>query len=193
LRAVLPQAGPQLAPALALFLNVLRMPQMRDWPGERVLEALRREGRGEVAEAVAADVRWASEQSAQPNSAGWRFYAIPFLDDGQLARLQLAVRRDSEEPDDATEPDRGRRTRFVVDVKPSRLGPVQLDGLLGAERLDMVLRIRRPLNARIIAEIKEIFSRSVENTGLRGAISVQTGGADWTTLAPRRTRVGVTA
>ena len=194
LQAMMPKPGAQLAPALALFLNLLRGPRATDWPGDRLLDALRVEGRGDVADAITGDVKWAADQAAQPNSAGWRYYAIPLLDGGEIARLQLAVRNDPDDSDSAPDSEKqGGSTRFVVDVTPSRLGPVQLDGLLAAKRLDMVVRFRRPLSIQTIAQIKEIFSLSLENAGLKGAISVQTASGGWTLIAPQRTHVGVVA
>ena len=65
------------------------------------------------------------------------------------------------------------QTRFVVEVEMSRLGDLQLDGLVRGKRLDLILRSRAPLPDFMRRDITQIFHEANEITGNRGKIGFQ--------------------
>jgi hypothetical protein len=61
----------------------------------------------------------------------------------------------------------------VVEVEMSRLGDLQLDGLVREKRLDLILRSRAPLPDFMRRDITQIFHETNEITGNRGNIGFQ--------------------
>jgi hypothetical protein len=66
-------------------------------------------------------------------------------------------------------------TRFVLDVGLSRLGRIQLDGLIGErdKRLDLIIRSQQPLPGAMRNDIRDIFINAGEITGMKGGLSFQ--------------------
>jgi len=83
------------------------------------------------------------------------------------------VRRDP--PKDATDPNAVGSIHFLLDVELSRLGPLQLDGLIRGKRLDLMLRSQRPLDAPMRQELNEIFQNAQQATGYAGQLFFQAG------------------
>ena len=52
-------------------------------------------------------------------------------------------------------------TRFVVELELSRLGPLQLDGLVRQSRFDLIVRTTSPLAAEMRRDILGIFDDSI--------------------------------
>lgn len=76
----------------------------------------------------------------------------------------------------------------------SRLGALQLDGLVRPQRFDLVLRSHRPVATELRQEIAEIFRNATTASGLAGDITFTT--ASRFAVAPLdalRPHVGVTA
>jgi hypothetical protein len=65
-------------------------------------------------------------------------------------------------------------TRFVFEVGLSRLGRIQLDGLAGGDRFDLMVRTIEPLSDQVKAEIRTIFGNAREAGKLAGEIAFQT-------------------
>ncbi len=56
----------------------------------------------------------------------------------------------------------------MIDAELSRLGAVQLDGLMRGARLDLVLRSHAPIPPELREEARAIFHRASEAHGLNG-------------------------
>src|SRR5439155_12213306 len=91
---------------------------------------------------------------------------VPFLDGGAFRTMTLYWPGDSEgraAVDHAAQ-------RFALDLELSRLGALQLDGLVRPRRLDLVLRSRKALPLALRAEIAEAFRGSLAASGFAGEI-----------------------
>ena len=78
------------------------------------------------------------------------------------------------------DPRQAASTRFLVEISPSRLGPVQLDGLLrgqrdGLTRLDMVVRSATDLDEDQTREVDRLFKAALSAVGLKGTLVMQPG------------------
>ena len=79
--------------------------------------------------------------------------------------------------------DRQNTTRFLLEVHPSQLGPVQLDGLIrqGVQaaqlqtHLDLIVRSEALIPSGDAIELQGLFIQSLEATGLTGRLSFQEG------------------
>jgi hypothetical protein len=62
-------------------------------------------------------------------------------------------------------------SRFAVEVELSRLGALQLDGLVRPKRLDLVLRSRRALPIALRQELAAGFRDSLAASGFAGEMA----------------------
>lgn len=180
-----PASGQQLAGTLLFLMSALNN---GTWPGMKAAAALEGAGRRDLKLKLDGDVA-ELRQLATPQSGDWRVYVLPLLDGSVVRPVRFYLRRRSAE---AASEDQG--TRFVVEVEMSRLGALQLDGLVRPQRLDLVLRSHRPVAPELRQEIAELFRSVTAASGLAGDISFAT--ASRFAVAPlqaMRARIGVTA
>jgi hypothetical protein len=188
----LPRAGERLATAVLQLIGALPAPPDEASHGRGALMAMSRAGPEDLPARLAADLAPTLMRSADPAPADWRVFTLPILEDGRLASLRLAVRRRGEEDrrggGAAPQPQ-----RFLIDLDLSRLGPLQLDGLVRKPRFDLLLRAARPLPAPIRAEIIGVFADACAGCGLDGALSFRFGPRGWVRLLGQAGAGAVTA
>jgi hypothetical protein len=181
----LPRPGPRFASTMLFFLAALRGGDLGAWLSATTAQALERAGRGDLVARLKQDFGRMSRLAAEPAPGEWRGYLVPVFDDGALSQVRLFVRRPESDPESDGE-DGGpaaseRATRFVVEVAFSRLGELQLDGLIQGRRFDLILRSRAPLPEPLRRDITEIYEAAGAITGYRGQLVFQAA-ADWAPL-----------
>lgn len=184
---ILPQAGPRLAAAMAHFTgSVAKGADARRWLGEKATRLLEAEGRSEALSALDGDFKALGRQAAEPLQGEWRAWSMPFSDGQEISRIHLFVRQagDDEEGGESGRPG-GRARRFVLELELSRLGPIQLDGLVRDKRFDLILRMRDSFPDDMRREIQGIFTRTLAALGLSGDASFQAGGRGWVSVRPK--------
>lgn len=181
LERTLPRIGPHLAVGLAAMLKPRSDEPLTVSP--ELKAALAKIGRGELAAQLQQE--FAELNRALPASEpGWRSIILPLVDENRLQQATLAVRRDP--PKDGAEPGAVGSIHFLLDVELSRLGPLQLDGLIRGKRLDLMLRSQKPLDAPMRREINEIFQNAQQATGYAGQLFFQAGAPFLRTSADRK-------
>jgi hypothetical protein len=95
----------------------------------------------------------------------------------EIQQIRLLLRQNEEEPNEEATSD----TRFVVDVDLSRLGRLQLDGLVRdkGKSLDLIVRSDAHLADTIQNDIRTIFLEAADSTGLKGGVNFQAAPADF--------------
>jgi hypothetical protein len=180
-----PASGQELAGTLLFLMSALNA---GTWPGPRILEALDAFGRRDLRLKLESDVT-ELRQLDSSQSGDWHVYALPLIDGGAVRPVRLYFRRRA-----AGSPSGDQGTRFVLEVEMSRMGALQLDGLVRPQRFDLVLRSHRPITAEMRQEITEIFHGAVAASGLGGDITFTT--ASRFAVAPLEalaTHIGVNA
>jgi len=174
LEHVVPRPGTGLAGGLLFFLAALRAGDIRSWLGGRASQALEATGQNGLIARLGDDVGQMA-RLADPDGPGqWRTFLIPLYDGERLQQIRLSLRRRDQ---GGGADDEGDETgvRFMVEAELSRIGPLQIDGLLRGRRLQMVLRSRYELSGAMRRELTEIFMRATGPGGLEGGLSFQTG------------------
>ncbi len=126
------------------------------------------------------------KNAAPASTQTWQAYPLPVLTGAELSLIQLYVRQQIDPEEAAKDPKKRRRdtTRFLLEVSPSELGPVQLDGFLRKEsravqpvspHLDLIVRSEATIPAAGAAELQGLFINALESTGLTGRLSFQFG------------------
>lgn len=166
---LLPKPDSTLAAGIILFLTALRTGDIRAWLGEDTVRTLSR-GRPDLARRIEGDFRELS-RVADDTGDDWRVAVIPFNAQTSIEQLRLLTRRP---PRDDPGKD-GDAARFVVDVTLSRLGRIQLDGLVRRKdkRLDLMVRTAAPLPPDMRNDIRRLFTRAGEATGINGLLQFE--------------------
>lgn len=175
----LPSPGPRLASSLLFFLAALNGGDPGEWlsslAGGQFARALEERGRNPLLRQLAADL---GQMGRLTDSSGdWRLLAIPFADGHQVHPLRLFLRRDRHGSRDSDQ-ERETATRFVFEVELTRIGDLQMDGLVRGKRFDLILRTRRPLSPIMQRDIAEIFQAANAAAGIEGQMVFQAS-SDW--------------
>ena len=88
---------------------------------------------------------------------------------------------------------RGAPKRFLMDLNFSRIGPMQLDGMVWTGRFDLMIRTQSLLPAELRQSIGTIFRDSLETVGYAGTIGFQTGAHAWARVQATQRGSGVRA
>lgn len=168
--ALEPVAGPQLTGTLLFLMGVLQ--GNTAWPGANVGFALSAAGRDDLRLRLTKDVKDLRQLAEDTAHGEWRVYTLPVLDESAIRPLRLYLRQ-SKGDDPNANPDE-KSQRFVVDLEMSKLGALQLDGMMRKGRFDLVLRSHQSLTPEMQTDIATIFHSSMDSAGLGGDISFAT-------------------
>lgn len=183
MQAALPRADAQLATNVLFFLSALRGGEIKNWLGDgpvRVLDRMRPDLAGRLRN----DMMQMTRPVEDPANGDWRLHGVPFLYGAEIDRIQLLTRDQGDGDDD---PSGKGGTRFVVDLNLSRLGHLQIDGLVGEKnkRLDLVLRTDEPLEPNVREDIRRIYNDALELTGLEGSVGFQANPGNFVNIPKR--------
>ena len=114
----------------------------------------------------------------------WRSYPVPLHDNGQLAILHFYVHGDGKhrdkQPNDAAENTGGpKQMRFLIDVRMSQLGAMQLDGFLKPRQLDIIVRSENPLPPWLNEQLRATYTHTLNALGYNGGLIFQSGRQGW--------------
>jgi hypothetical protein len=171
LEMLVSRPNPQIASTLLFFVAALTRGDLRTFLGREIGKALTEAGRADLSGRLADDFGQLSRLAAGTDSSEWRTFLLPIADAGRIEQIRLFLKRhraaQGEEDDQPM-------TRFVFEVGLSRLGRIQLDGLAGGDRFDLMVRTIEPLSDQVKAEIRAIFGNAREAGKLAGEIAFQT-------------------
>lgn len=164
-----PASPARFGPAALFFIAAARAGDMTGWMGEKTIETLRREGRGTLLARLAQEGSALSRLAAEPVSGEWRAFSLPLYWQGQMEKIALYYRR--EEGEGGAQGDKSPFTRFVFDLNLTRMGKVQLDGLMRAKKLDLIVRTEKPFGAQTQMQMRRAYSNALEQTAFSGELA----------------------
>jgi len=168
LATALPRVGPTLAAGMLLFVAAMRNGNLRNWLGEQTVETLERRGHGGLVKQLADDMAVLPRLAeTQPN--GWQTLLLPVYDGEALRQIRMSLRRSRKDENG----ERKDGARFIIEAELSKLGPLQLDGLVRMPQFDLAVRTRENLPPELRANIVEIFNDAMQATGMKGAVAFQ--------------------
>lgn len=194
---VMPQPDARLAASMVAFSGALRSGDVRSLLPDTSVRGLEKAGRKDVASRLKADLEGLAEEAGRPLGNGdWRLYTMPMLGGGAIEPIRLYVRKGSgDEGGGKGAGNQGNDHRFVVDLNLTRLGRLQLDGLVRRQDklFDLIIRTDTPLDQDIRRGILGIFTNASELVGTKGTVSFQAGGRwmEFPPAPPAPTRIEV--
>jgi len=183
--ATIPQPNQTLPGTLLFFLSAINQGDLRSWLGDNAVDALMRAGKVSLIAKLADDMQQSVQSARDPVVGEWRTYSVPLYDNNHLAMFYFHIhsehRRHGQpqgkgEGEGKTVPS---QVRFLIDVRMSRLGDMQLDGFLRPKRLDIMMRSERELPPGFDRDLRGAYARTMEAIGYTGAINFQSGRMGW--------------
>lgn len=180
MRQTIPQlnAG-QLPPTLLFFMSALRHGFADAWLGDGL------RGKNPAPATLAAlsqlsrDMQAIQSALSEPQSIdAWRPLPMPLNVNDQIMRLQWYFRHQYDDPrsgEDNAVQKSYRKTRFLLDVPKTRLGDVQIDGLVQTRKLDVIVRTESILASHMEVAMRNRFHKALETSGFAGHITFQWG------------------
>jgi hypothetical protein len=162
-----PRPAAEMAAQIVALLGALKRGALADWIGRETQRGLPEPLATQLGEDFA---RMARFNAADHNA--WRFVPVPLLIQGELGQMLLFThgkRRRSNPPHD----DAG--MRLLIEVDTAAHGKIQIDGLVHADRFDLVLRSRGVLPDATRDAIATIFAEARDLASLHGDISFVAG------------------
>ena len=164
----------RLAPALMTLAAAAQSGDPAAWLGHAAIKSLLRLGKRDLVERLAEELGEMKGRVHLPGAGQWLSLMLPLPLGHQIERIRLMIRRPPEdEAEAAARSEEG--ARFLLDVEMSRLGPLQLDGLVNrkSKRFDLILRSHEPLPEEMRRDIGTIFCRALEGLDMVGKASFQ--------------------
>lgn len=184
LAATLPAPAARFAPATLLFLAALRLDSVQSWLGDSVLQTLKQSAKASSADRLSADFSKIAEQARTALPSGWRAVSLPLMHESELSQAQLFWRRQDDAAEEgAASARKTQTTRFLLNVRLSRLGDMQLDGLMRQKRLDMIVRGEKMLPPSVRRDITAAYAQAMAQTGMEGSVGFQVRADQWVSIS----------
>jgi hypothetical protein len=166
LRLAIDEAVPKPGPRLALqLLQAVAGGDTRQALIESVVRPLERAGLTELAQRIQSDLQDLQKLGTTP-SADWRLAFVPFFDGQEVRQLRIYSRRKKNDP--ARKGESG--TRFLIECEHGELGPLQLDGFLQKQSLDVIVRSHADLPAWMRGDMIALFTDACGAIGMSGRL-----------------------
>lgn len=177
-------AGFQFTAAALLFIAAANGGEISGWMGSRAQNLIQNssDSKKDTINRLMSDIgkmtgRPASSDPQAPASAqgnDWRGYTLPALFGMDLSKIHMWTKPFGDDSNDNS-PDKSRGTRFIVDLELSRMGNVQLDGLVQpyAKRLDLALKTEHDFAPNVRQHLRETWHSTLKSIDMTGQIDFQ--------------------
>ena len=171
INTVMPSANTTLANSVLVFLLAVRGGDIRGWLGEPASRALERGGGSDLLNRLSNDMAQMGRAADTLTSGDWRALPFPFFDGANLQQIWAFVREHRR----AADQDDQRALRFVLELNLSKLGGIQLDGLIQDKQFNLMIRSVGTLPQDVRQDIAQIYDNSLDATGYSGSVIFDPG------------------
>lgn len=177
----IPQPNAALPATLLLLFNILQQGgNGGTWLGEAATARLDKAGKRELVVKMIEEMQRGGGEAFDNAVGAWRSYPLPLYDQNMFQMLHLYVHREANRQNqEQAAQAAAARTRFLINLNMTRLGPIQMDGLTQRKQLDMVIRSERPLPPSLPQELRGLYLETLEALGLTGSLNFQNGRQGW--------------
>lgn len=166
-----PKLDSQMAANILFFISALRGGDIRNWLGNEAGRRIQNNS-PELYARLAEEYNQLGRSVRETNTGDWRTTLIPLFNGSEFEFFQMNFRSGSNDPNKKEDED---FARFIVDLELSKLGRIQLDGLISSKgkQFDLFVRSAIPFTKSMRRDLNKIFSECIEITGLSGNIIMQ--------------------
>jgi hypothetical protein len=173
---IIPRPGPALAAEMLFLMTALQGGDLRKWMGEDNLRYLNASGKSDLVAALSNEYSALKTIPADSRDGQWHHILIPLNGDGAVKPVELFFKRQQHKSKDDGE----RNTdHFMVDVELTRMGRMQLDGLVQTKanqtQFDLIVRTHKEWDDAIQQNIRSIYMRAQEISGFGGSVQFRSG------------------
>lgn len=161
--------------AVLLFAAAMKSGDMQSWLGDKKTGVIQKLGRDQLLSRLSGESA-TLPQNADSAPMDWKSYPIPLLWHNQISKVIFHVRKEPSE--DERENSEG-GTRFVMDLSLTRMGNVQIDGMVRGNRLDLILRTEMPISLSMQDAMRSAYAKALDGTDVYGDIGFQGDAASW--------------
>ena len=182
----------QIAPAAMMFIAAVKAGDIGQFLGQQKIDLLQNAGKESILSRLTSG--GGAAQAAVPeaqSSSDWRAVPLPMFWEGEIHRVTLYTRNESQQKQ--RDDENGGQTRFVFDLSLSRMGEVQIDGLLRDERLDLVVRTHHAFTEPMQQTMRQAYSAALNQTDLSGELNFQGAEKHWVHVLEKNEQLGVDA
>jgi hypothetical protein len=181
----------QIAPAAMMFIAAVKSGDLGQFLGQNKLDLLQRSGRDNILSRLTqADAATSRAPTAEAGSSGdWRAVPLPMFWEGEIHKITLYTRNENQ--NNQQQDKENGQTRFIFDLSLSRMGDVQLDGLLRDGRLDLVIRTQHAFSEPMQQTMRRAYTTALDHTDLRGDLNFQGSTKNWVHVLEKKEQLGV--
>jgi len=184
----------QMGAAAMMFIAAVKTGDMNGFLGDKKIELLQRAGKenllSRLTQGADAGARAAPEAAS---SAEWRAVPLPMFWEGEIQRVTLYTRHESQNQQDEHNDNKNGQTRFVFDLSLTRMGKVQLDGFLKDQRLDLVVRTENAFSQPMQQTMRQAYTGALDQTSLSGDLNFQGSTDNWVNVLENQEKFGANA
>ncbi len=136
----------------------------------RVLDALMKEGAS-------------SSRFMNTVSGDWRAWTFPMQYQENLVPINLYVQNQGSESGQSDEQEDSDATRFLFEFDLTRMGVLQIDGMMREANLDIFIRTEKEISSEMKAVLKGLYLKALDKSELTGDIAFQTKDKGWVDLS----------
>lgn len=169
----------EIPPAMQFFMAAIQSGDIASWFGDKAISALRRDTArgGDTLSRLTQDVDSLARGMDTPVQE-WKGVAIPLLWQSEIQKIHLYYKhQDAEKEEDQEKGER--TTRFIFDLNLTRLGDIQLDGLMKTSRLDLILRTGTMFSHGMQTALRQKYQSVLETGNLTGDLTFQNRMDQW--------------
>ncbi|MEZ5902160.1 MAG: hypothetical protein R3D88_02480 [Alphaproteobacteria bacterium] len=193
LARTLPNAGNpgQIGPAAMMFIAAVRSGDITAWLGDKKLDLLQRAVKTDLINRLSQNIANTARGPAPDpaTTSDWRAVPLPMFWEGEIHKITLYTRHENGE-NKRDHQEKG-KTRFIFDLSLSRMGNIQIDGLLRDKRLDLVVRAHNAFSVAMQQTMRQAYSAALDQTDLTGELNFQGGTKNWVHVLEEKSQLGV--
>ncbi len=187
----LPNAGhpSQMGAAAAMFVAAVKSGDLGSFFGDKKIDLIQRAGRADILSKLTQSAPSTAATTEPASSTEWKAVPLPIFWEGEIHKITLFTR--SENQNQTQDNEGNTQTRFVFDLSLSRMGDVQLDGLLRDKRLDLMVRTQNGFSAPMQQTMRQAYSTALGHTDLSGDLNFQGTTKNWVHVLEKKEQLGV--
>ncbi len=168
----------QMPGAILFFLMAIKKGDVGAWLGKDTEEKLKAVGRTNVMERLREEFQGNAITAQDPVNGEWRGMMVPYLDQEKMQAFRFLVHEEPFQKKKGKNDDDWAR-RFLIEVNLTRLGPVQVEGLVHKKKLDLVVRTDQPLTQDLQKDLSASFAKTMDDIHYSGLLLFRSHKNGW--------------
>lgn len=186
-----PASPTQLGPAALFFLAAARGADLASWLGDKNMDMLRQQNfRSNLLSRLKSENSNVNRAVTETIAQEWRAAPLPLYYQGEVQKIMLYYKQ-SHADKESDDPEKGSmQTRFLFDLSLTRMGDIQIDGLMKDKRLDLMIRSENPFSQPMQQKMRQAFAGVLQETEIYGELHFQGSLKHWVNVLEKEKTYG---